>query len=64
MGLFKTPFIRKNYEKRTAALSVIWLAAFTAFYFNSNQFEAMTLVFVVGWFFSLLVLNKPKKAEP
>jgi len=59
-------FIRKNYEKRTAALSVIWLAVFTAFYFNyfnGGQFMEMTLVFIVGWFFSLVVLNKPKKAE-
>ncbi|PIN98246.1 MAG: hypothetical protein COT90_05225 [Candidatus Diapherotrites archaeon CG10_big_fil_rev_8_21_14_0_10_31_34] len=64
MDFFKVPFIRKNYAKRTAALSVIWLSAFTAFYFNGTQFLEMTLVFIVGWFFSLLVLNKPKKNEP
>jgi hypothetical protein len=55
--------IRKNYEKRTAALSVIWFAAFTVFYFNGNQFLEMTIIFIVGWLFSLIVLNKPKKDE-
>ncbi len=56
------PLIRKNYEKRTAALTLIWFMAFIAFYFGTPFIE-MTLVFVVAWFFSLVVLNKPKKDE-
>ncbi|MFH1664304.1 MAG: hypothetical protein ABH986_05905 [archaeon] len=57
------PFIRKNYEKRTAALTLIWFMVFIAYYYNSYQFLQMALVFIVGWFFSLVVLNKPKKDE-
>jgi hypothetical protein len=55
--------IRRGYGKRTAALTVIWFAAFTAFYFNSTQFLEMALVFFVGWLFSLVILNKPKKDD-
>jgi len=60
---FSIPFIRKNYEKRTAALTLIWFLVFIAYYYNSSQFLQTTFVFVVGWFFSLVVLNKPKKNE-
>ncbi len=60
----RIPFVRSNYEKRTAALTLIWFLVFIAFYYNSSQFMQMTIVFVGGWFFSLVVLNKPKKDVP
>lgn len=57
------PFIRKNYEKRTAALTLIWFMVFIAYYYNSNQFLQMSIVFAAGCFFSLVILNKPKTNE-
>jgi len=54
--------IRKNYEKRTAALTLIWFLAFITYY-SAPKFIEMTAVFVVCWIFSLVVLNKPKKDE-
>ncbi len=57
------PFLRKNYGKRTTALTAIWFTVFFAYRYNGDQFIPMTLIFILGWVLSLIVLNKPKKTE-
>ncbi|MBU2099799.1 hypothetical protein KKG83_01080 [Candidatus Micrarchaeota archaeon] len=55
--------IRKNYEKRTAALTAIWFTVLFAYRQNGDQFYPMLAIFILGWLLSLIVLNKPKKDE-